>query len=78
VATGLIRLPEAGHTNGEAMQDLTQLSDPEFIAERARVRTELEHAPEGTADRAALGDRYVALLAELDRRGSHAQWATAS
>jgi hypothetical protein len=59
------------------MQDLTQLSDPEFVAECARVRTELEHA-EGTADRTALRARYVALLAELDRRGSHAQWATAS
>lgn len=60
------------------MQNLTQLSDPEFIAERARVRIELEHAPGGTADRAALENQYVALLAELDRRSSHAHWATAS
>ena len=60
------------------MQDLTRLSDPDFIAERARVRTELAHMPDGTADHAALEDRYHALLAELDRRGSHAQWATSS
>jgi hypothetical protein len=59
------------------MQDLTQLSDPEFIIERARVRTELEHSPKGAADRVALEDRYVALLAELERRSSHAHWATA-
>lgn len=59
------------------MQNLSELPDPEFIAERARVRTELEHAPEGTGDRAALEQRYLALLAELERRGSHAQWATA-
>jgi hypothetical protein len=60
------------------MTDLMQLSDPDFITERARVRTELAHMPEGTADRTALEDRYAALLAELDRRGSHAPWATAS
>ena len=60
------------------MTDLTRLSDPDFIAERARVRTELAQMPEGTADHTALQDRYAALLAELDRRGTHAQWATAS
>lgn len=60
------------------MTDLTRLSDPDFIAERARVRTELAHMPEGTADRTALEDRYAALLAELERRGRHAPWATAS
>jgi hypothetical protein len=59
------------------MQDLMQLSDPDFIAERARVRTEPAHVPEGTADHTALEDRYAALLAELERRGSHARWATA-
>jgi hypothetical protein len=59
------------------MQDLTQLSDPEFITERARVRTELAHMPEGTSGRTALEDRYAALLAELERRGSQARWATA-
>lgn len=59
------------------MQELTRLSDPDFIAERARVRSELAQVPEGTADHTALEDRYAALLAELDRRGSHAQWATA-
>ena len=60
------------------MTDLTRLSDPDFIAERARVRTELAHMPEGTADHTALEDRYAALLAELERRGRHAPWATAS
>jgi len=60
------------------MTDLTRLSDPDVIAERARVRTELAHTPEGTADRTALQHRYAALLAELERRGSHARWATAS
>jgi hypothetical protein len=59
------------------MQDLMQLSDPEFIAERTRVRTELAHAPEGTADHTALEDRHAALLAELERRSSHARWAAA-
>jgi hypothetical protein len=46
------------------MQDLMQLSDPDFIAERARVRTELAQVPEGTADHTALQDRYAALLGE--------------
>jgi hypothetical protein len=44
-------------------QDLTRLTDPEFLAERARVRTQLEHKPS-----AELTDRYQRLTKEFIRR----------
>ena len=44
-------------------EDLTQLDDPAFLAERARVRETIE----------SLTERYAALTAEFDRRAA-AKW----
>jgi hypothetical protein len=44
-------------------QDLTTMNDPEFLAERARVRTQLEYRPS-----AELTDRYQRLTEEFLRR----------
>jgi hypothetical protein len=57
--------------------DFRQLADPEFLAERRRVREALERAPEQSPGRAGLADRYDAMSAEFDRRASRA-WAGAS
>jgi hypothetical protein len=43
--------------------DLSTLADPEFLAERRRVREELEHAPTSK-----LTERYERLNAEFLRR----------
>jgi hypothetical protein len=45
--------------------DLTLLGDPEFLAERRRVREELEHQPEASAE---LSARYQVLNEEFLRR----------
>jgi hypothetical protein len=45
--------------------DPTQLDDPEFLAERRRVREELEHQPEASAE---LSARYEVLDEEFLRR----------
>jgi hypothetical protein len=45
--------------------DPTQLDDPEFLAERRRVREELEHQPEVSAE---LSARYEVLDEEFLRR----------
>jgi hypothetical protein len=45
--------------------DLTRLDDPEFLAERRRVREELEHQPEASAE---LSARYEVLDEEFLRR----------
>jgi hypothetical protein len=52
-------------------EDFSQLDDPEFLAERSRVRAELEHTPEnaGSPD---LTDRYQRLNDEFLRRASAA------
>ena len=50
--------------------DLTQLDDPEFLAERRRVREELEHQPEASAE---LSARYEVLDEEFLRR-ARAAW----
>jgi hypothetical protein len=52
-------------------EDFSQLDDPEFLAERSRVRAELEHMPEnaGSPD---LTDRYQKLNDEFLRRASAA------
>lgn len=47
--------------------DFTQMSDPEFLAERQRVREELEK----------ISEQYQRMDAEFDRRAA-GQWATAS
>ena len=45
--------------------DLGRLSDPEFLAERRRVREALEHQPEASAE---LSARYERLNEEFLRR----------
>jgi hypothetical protein len=45
--------------------DLSQLDDPTFLAERRRVRDELEHQPEASAE---LSARYRLLDEEFLRR----------
>ena len=57
--------------------DFTQLDDPAFLAERARVRQLLGHQPDNAADRAEIRRLYDALTAEYDRRALGA-WTTAS
>jgi hypothetical protein len=55
---------------GRAMSDsdeFTAMSDPDFLAERKRVRETLE----------ALNERYRMINIEFDRRAG-AKWATAS
>ena len=56
------------HPKDKAMDDdtdLTRLDDPEFLAERRRVREELEHQPEANAE---LSARYEVLNEEFLRR----------
>jgi hypothetical protein len=57
--------------------DFTRLDDPAFLAERARVRGQLEQVPDNAAGRAALKRLYEAMDLEFDRRAS-AAWAAAS
>jgi hypothetical protein len=54
--------------------DFRLLADPDFLAERRRVREALEHAPERSPGRTRLAARYEAMSAEFDRRASRA-WA---
>jgi hypothetical protein len=56
--------------------DLTQLDDPAFLAERRRVREALEHMPAHEVN-ASLTDRYKALNDEFIRRARIA-WEQAS
>jgi hypothetical protein len=56
--------------------DYRELSDPEFLGERARVRERLEHTPERSADRAKLAELYARMTEEFDRR-ARAAWADA-
>jgi hypothetical protein len=51
-------------------EDPTRLDDPEFLAERRRVREELEHQPEASAE---LSVRYEVLDEEFLRR-ARAAW----
>jgi len=57
--------------------DFRQLDDPDFLAERKRVREALESTPEQSPGRAWLAARYDAMSAEFDRRASRA-WTAAS
>jgi hypothetical protein len=57
--------------------DFRQLADPDFLAERRRVREALERATEQSNGRAGLAARYDAMNAEFDRRASRA-WTAAS
>jgi hypothetical protein len=56
--------------------DFSQLGDPEFLAERRRVREELEHTPEQAVS-PELTARYEKLNDEFLRRARIA-WAQAS
>lgn len=51
----------------EESGDFTAMDDPEFLAERSRVRDELEHTP-GHAVSAELAARYQRLDDEFIRR----------
>jgi hypothetical protein len=53
-----------------ADDELATMDDPEFLAERRRVREELERAPVASA---ALTARYAALTDEFIRR-ARAAW----
>jgi hypothetical protein len=64
------------HTDDEPA-DFTQLDDPAFLAERARLRDRLEHVPGNAVDRAGLERLYEAMNCEFDRRAS-AAWTAAS
>jgi hypothetical protein len=57
--------------------DFSQLSDPDFLAERKRVREALAEVTEQSPGRTMLAARYEALSAEFDRRASRA-WKAAS
>jgi len=56
--------------------DFSQLGDPEFLAERKRVREELEHTPEQAVS-PELTARYQRLNDEFLRRARIA-WTQAS
>ena len=47
--------------------DFTKMTDPEFLAERRRVREVLEHTPEQEVS-AALAERFEKLDEEFIRR----------
>ena len=57
--------------------DFRKLDDPAFLAEWARIRTELEHVPEKAVERAELERVYEAMTVEFDRRARQA-WTEAS
>jgi hypothetical protein len=57
--------------------DFTALDDPGFLAERARVRAELEHARETAADPAELESLFERMNAEFDSRARKSWQATA-
>lgn len=52
--------------------DFTKLGDPEFFAERQRIREQLERLPEHHIDRAALASLYARTTDELQRRAADA------
>jgi hypothetical protein len=61
--------------DGTFSDEFAQLDDPEFLAERTRVREELEHTPAHEAS-PELTARYQRLNDEFLRRASVA-WAQA-
>jgi len=60
----------------EESEDFTRMGDPEFLAERSRVRDELGNAP-GHAERAELAARFLRLDDEFIRRARIAWTANA-
>jgi hypothetical protein len=61
----------------DELPDFSRLDDPAFLAERARVRIQLEHGPRDAADRVGLERLYEAMTVEFDRRAS-AAWTISS
>lgn len=57
--------------------DYTTMSDPDFLAERRRVREQLERMPKQDPKRAALAATYAALTREFLARAGRA-WRAAS
>ncbi len=55
------------------LQHISQLDDPAFLAELARVRQRLDHLAEDAAERASLIRVYRALTEEFNRR-ARAAW----
>ena len=55
-------------TDGEPADFFYQLDDPAFLAERARLRSRLEHAPENSVGRPTLERLYEAMTEEFCRR----------
>jgi len=60
-------MPTSGNEMSNDEDDLTTMDDPDFLAERRRVREALEHTPERET-RSALVDRYWRLNEEFLRR----------
>jgi len=56
----------------EERADFSALDDPEFLAERARVREQLERTPPRSPGLAELTALYAALSVEFDRRAGNA------
>jgi hypothetical protein len=56
--------------------DFSELDDPAFLDERARLRERLEHVPENATGRAGLERLYEAMAEEFLRRARVA-WSTA-
>jgi hypothetical protein len=55
-------------TDGEPADFFYQLDDPAFLAERARLRSRLEHVPENSVGRPGLERLYEAMTEEFCRR----------
>jgi len=55
-------------TDGERADFFYQLDDPAFLAERARLRSRLEHVPENAVGRLRLERLYEAMTEEFCRR----------
>jgi hypothetical protein len=68
--------PREGRKAMSDSDDFSRLDDPEFLAERRRVREQLEHASEHEVS-AELASRYQQLNDEFLRRASIA-WARSS
>ena len=60
-------MPTSGNEMSYDEDDLTTMDDPDFLAERRRVREELEHTPEREVS-SALIERYWRLDEEFLRR----------
>jgi hypothetical protein len=57
--------------------DFSQLDDPAFLVERARLREQLEHVPENATGRARLERLWEAMTKEFLRRARVA-WTPAN